>query len=176
VTAMTDRGNESPAVRRRTITDAEESPHLNELSLETLREYRERLSGEEERVSYWRRLVHARIDLLEAESRSEGHLSFGDLVRVLGETGSGQTRHALLHVRPADPLPDLPVLVDMWVTDIDPHDPAAVQRAVDRLDAAEKQLTGYRRALHDRIDEATGELIVRYRKDPDSALVALPED
>ena len=172
---MTDRGNESPTVRRRTVIDAEASPHLNELSLESLREYRERLNGEEERVSYWRRLVHARIDLLEAESRSEGHLSFGDLVRVLGETGSGQSRHALLHVRPADPLPDLPVLADMWVTDVDPHDAAAVQQAVDRLHAAEKQLTGYRRALHDRIDEATGELIVRYRKNPDDALVALPE-
>jgi len=173
---MTERGNESPAVRRRTVTDAETSPHLNDLSLEALRDYRERLSGEEERVSYWRRLVHARIDLLEAQSRSEGHLSFGDLVRVLGETGSGQTRHALLHVRPADPLPDLPVLADMWVVDVDPHDVAAVRRAVDRLDAAEKQLTGYRRALHDRIDEATGELIVRYRKEPHTALVALPKD
>ena len=162
-------------VRRRTITHPEPSPHLNDLSLAELRRYRERLSGEEERVSYWRRLVHARIDLLEAESRSEGHLSFEDLVRVLGETGSGQTRHALLHVRPADPLPELPLLADMWVTEIDPHDEAAVDEALARLHSAERQLTGYRRALHERIDEATGELIVRYRDDPSSALVALPE-
>jgi hypothetical protein len=173
---MTERGNESPSVRRRTITEAEPSPHLQDLSLQSLRAYRERLLGEEERVSYWRRLVHARIDLLEAESRSEGHLSFEDLVRALGETGSGRSRHALLHVRPADPLPDLPVLAEMWVADVDPHDAVATQEAVDRLQAAEKQLTGYRRALHDRIDEATGELIVRYRRDPASALVALPAD
>lgn len=171
---MTHPGNESPAVRRRTITDPEPSPHLNDLDLPTLRAYRERLSGEEERVSYWRRLLHARIDLLEAESHSSGELSFDDLVRVLGETGSGKARHALLHVRPADPLPELPELADMWVEDIDPHDPAAVSDALERLHAAEKQLTGYRKALHARIDEATGELIVRYRNDPKSALVALP--
>jgi hypothetical protein len=172
---MTDPANESPVGRRRTVTDPEPSPHLNALTLAGLRAYRERLSSEEERVSYWRRLLHARIDLLEAEALSEGHLSFEDLVRVLGETGSGQSRRALLHVRPADSLPELPVLADMWVTEIDPHDAPAVAEALERLHAAEKQLTGYRRALHGRIDEATGELIVRYRDDPTSALVALPE-
>jgi len=164
-----------PTARRRTIIDAEPSPHLAELDLAQLRAYRERLTGEEEKASYWRRLLHARIDLLEAESHTEGALSFEDLVRVLGETGSGQTRHTLLRVRPADPLPDLPVLAEMWVTEIDPHDPTAVTEALDRLRSAEQQLTDYRRALHDRIDEATGELIVRYRDDPTSALTALPE-
>ena len=38
--------------------------HWSELSLDGLRAYRRRLSDEEERVSYWRRLVHARIDVL----------------------------------------------------------------------------------------------------------------
>jgi hypothetical protein len=172
---VTERGSESPALRRRTITDPEPSPHLSDLSLQELRAYRERLNGEEERVSYWRRLLHARMDLLEAESRSDGHLSLQDLVKVLGETGSGQTRRALHHVRPADPLPELPVLADMWVSEIDPHDAGAMHEALERLRDAEKKLTGYRRALHGRIDEATGELIMRYRDDPTSALVALPE-
>lgn len=172
---MAQRKGSQPVNRRRTITAPEPSPHLADLSLQELRAYRERLNREEERASYWRRLVHARIDVLEAEAHSDGVLSFEDLVRVLGETGSGQTRHALLHVRPADPLPELPVLSDMWVTDVDPRDPAAVAEAMERLTSAEEQLTDYRRALHDRIDEATGELIVRYRNDPTSALSALPE-
>jgi hypothetical protein len=145
------------------------------MTLQDLRAYRQRLNDEEERASYWRRLVHARMDLLEAESHTEHHLDLEDLVRVLGDTGSGQTRHALLHVRPADPLPELPVLSEMWVTEVDPHDPTAVEEALDRLRSAEAQLTDYRRALHERIDEATGELIVRYRADPASALIALPE-
>jgi hypothetical protein len=40
---------------------------------------------------------------------------------------------------------------------------------------AERQLTTYRRALHERIDEATGELISRYRDDPAQALSILPQ-
>ncbi len=164
-----------PTTRRRTITAPEPSPHLAELDLLQLRDYRQRLTAEEEKASYWRRLVHARMDLLEAESHTEGTLSFEQLVRVLGETGSGQTRNALVRVRSADPLPDLPVLAEMWVETIDSHDPATVGEALDRLRSAEQQLTDYRRALHERIDEATGELIVRYRQDPTSALTALPE-
>jgi hypothetical protein len=172
---MSHSSGNQPVSRRRTITEPVPSPHLARLSLAELRAYRERLNREEERASYWRRLVHARIDLLEAESHADGVLGLEDLVRVLGETGSGQTRRALLHVQAADPLPELPELQQMWV-DVDPHDPQALADALDRLNAAEKQLTQYRRALFDRIDEATGELIVRYREDPASALVALPED
>jgi hypothetical protein len=176
VTAMASSAESSrPTARRRTITVAEPSPHLAEVDLPSLRTYRQRLTGEEEKASYWRRLVHARIAVLQAESNTEGTLSLDELVRVLGETGSGETRKALLHVRPADPLPDLPLLADMWVVHIDPHDSAAVGEALERLDSAERQLTDYRRALHERIDEATSELIARYRDDPASALTALPE-
>ncbi len=42
-----------------------------DLSLDALRLYRRRLAEEEEKVSYWRRLVHARIDVLEAEAHHE---------------------------------------------------------------------------------------------------------
>jgi hypothetical protein len=170
-----ERSSGQPTGRRRTITAPEPSEHLAALTLGQLRAYRERLNHEEEKASYWRRLVHARLDLIEAESHSSGVLSFEDLVRVLGETGSGQTRHALLRVRPADPLPELPVLEEMWVNDIDPHDEAAVAEALATLRSAERQLTAYRHALHERIEEATSELIVRYKADPVSALTALPE-
>jgi hypothetical protein len=164
-----------PVARRRTITNAEASPHLADLDIPRLREYRHRLTDEEEKVSYWRRLAHARIDLLEAESRTEGHLSMADLIRVLGDTGAGRTRKVLLSVKASDALPDLPQLDGMWATEVDPHDPAQVEDAVRRLREAEAQLTDYRRALHERIDEATAELIVRYRENPADALIALPK-
>jgi hypothetical protein len=149
---------------------------LSELSLPQLRAYRRKLADEEERVSYWRRLLHARLDLLAAESSNEGPLSLETLARVLGDTGAGRTRTALVRVRAAEPLPELPVLEEMWVTEVDPEDPAAIAAAVERLRTAEQQLTSYRTALHQRIDEATGELIERYRADPSSALVALRRD
>lgn len=54
-----------------------------------------------------------------------------------------------------------------------PTDAADTAEALARLGAAELTLTSYRRALHDRIDEATAELIVRYRSDPSRALEIL---
>lgn len=143
-----------------------------DLSLDELRSYRRRLADEEERVSYWRRLVHARIDVLVAEAHHERPLTIKELVRVLGDTGSGQGRTALVSVHAAEPLPDLPVLEEMWVTELDPNDTKAVQEAIERLRTAERQLTDYRRALHERLDTATETLIARYREDPASALVA----
>jgi hypothetical protein len=170
------RRNKEPMERRATIADPVASPHLADLGLQQLRAYRSRLTEEEDRVSYWRRLTHARIDVLEAESRTEGVLKIEDLVRVLGDTGSGQRRTALVSIRPADPLPELPVLAEMWDTEVDPHDDEAVAAALLRLREAEAKLTAYRRALHERIEEATSELIVRYRNEPSSALDALPDE
>lgn len=146
---------------------------LGDLSLQALRAYRRKLADEEDRVSYWRRLVHARLDVLAAEASQDGPLGLDTLARVLGDTGAGRTRNALVRVRAAEPLPDLPVLEEMWVTEVDADDPAAVASAVERLRTAEQQLTSYRNALHQRIDGATAELIERYRQNPASALVAL---
>ncbi|WP_246081540.1 hypothetical protein [Nocardioides litoris] len=156
--------------QRRTIKDAVASPHLASVDLAGLRAYRERLRAEEERISYWRRLVHARMDLLEAGALGDSPIDVDALGRVLGDTGSGHARAALHRVRAADPLPDLPDLAEVWVT---PVDEAGVAEARERLGAAEATLTSYRRALHDRIDEATAELIVRYRAEPTLALQIL---
>jgi hypothetical protein len=153
-----------------------EAADIGALDLAGLREYRQRLDAEEDRVSYWRRLVHARLDLLAAEAASDHTLTLEDLVRVLGDTGTGRSRQALVTVHASEPLPELPELAEMWATEVDPHDEAQVADAVERLTRAERQLTEYRRALHQRIDEATAELIARYRRDPRAALALIPED
>lgn len=162
--------------RRSTVTATIPSAELAGLDLEQLRDYRHRLEAEEDRVSYWRRLVHARMDVLEAEARTDHPLTITDLVRVLGDTGTGHSRRALVRVRAAEPLPDLPELTEMWATEVDPHDEAQVADALGRLRTAEAQLTAYRRALHERIDEATGELILRYRENPLAALSVIPQE
>ena len=166
-------GDSAAAPAAGVLGSSEPAPRLADLSLDALRAYRRKLADEEDRVSYWRRLVHARLDVLEAETESPGPLSLHVLARVLGDTGAGRTRNALVRVRAAEPLPELPVLEEMWVSEVDPHDAEAVRAAVGRLRTAEQQLTTYRKALHQRIDEATTELIGRYRENPASALVAL---
>lgn len=160
--------------RRPAVINPVPSETLGKLDLAQLRAYRLRLAAEEDRVSYWRRLIHGRIDVVEADSRSPQPLAFDDLVRVLGDTGSGHTRRALIRIKPADPLPDLPVLTEIWETETDTQDPEQVALCLTKLRAAEGQLSDYRRALHERIDEATGELILRYRADPSAALAFLP--
>jgi hypothetical protein len=152
----------------------EQGRHLAGMDLPALRAYRHDLQQEEDRVSYWRRLVHARLDLLAAGALTEGSLTLPQLIKVLGDTGTGASRTALSSVRPAHPLPDLPESEWMWVTEIDPHNAEALADATARLRAAEEKLTTYRRALFERIDEATTELIGRYREDPAAALSVLP--
>ena len=147
---------------------------LASLDLVTLRLYRRSLAEEEDRVSYWRRLLHARIDVLSAQARSEISLTFEQLVRALGDTGSGRSRRALARVEAAEPLPELPELERLWMLDVDPLDEAGVTDTLVRLRAAEAQLTEYRRALHARIDEAGEHLIARYREDPGAALLLIP--
>ncbi len=159
--------------RRRSLGSAVGSPHLADLSLGELRRYRAGLRAEEDRISYWRRLVHARLDSLEAGSPSDGSLTVEQLARVLGNTGSGRARAALMTVRCEEPLPDLPVLFTTWVKEVDPHDKVEAAMAARLLRETETTLTDYRRVLHVRSEEAIGELIVRYHADPSSALQVL---
>lgn len=165
------------ARRRPPVKLAEPAPELSELDLDQLRDYRAALSAEEDKVSYWRRLIQGRIDLLDAEARSSDTLSLVDLVRVLGDTGTGRSRRALLSIPSAASLPDLPDLdrlVQLWESE--PDDPEDVARIVERLHAKEGRLSAYRSALHQLIDSATGELIMRYRANPQAALALLPRE
>ncbi|VXC59076.1 RsiG family protein [Nocardioides sp. AX2bis] len=155
--------------------DVGEAPRLDDLALPGLRAYRQRLRDEEDRASYWRRVVHARLDLIEAGGTGTGAavaIGLEDLVRVLGDTATGAGRTALLRVRAADPLPELPDLAEVWAP---PTTPAETTVVVERLRAAERQLTAYRSALFARLDESTAALIARYRSDPSAALSVLEQ-
>lgn len=161
--------------KRPAVRDARPSVELSALGLEQLRQYRADLSAEEDKVSYWRRLLHGRVDLLEAQANSGATLTLNDLVRVLGDTGSGQARRMLMRVPAPVDLPDLPHLDELhaiWAAD--PHDGGDVAAVIERLRAEANRLSAYRSALHERIDAATGELILRYRADPSAALALLP--
>ena len=148
-------------------------PAYSALSLDDLRALRRELGDEETRVSYWRRIVQARIDLL-TKGAPDGDL-VERLTTVLSESGSVHRRLANLSVRPADDLEALPDLHTLWTRLVDPSDAGSVDAFVAELQEAEQTLSGMRREIHHRLDEATGQLIARYRQDPTQALTALPD-
>jgi hypothetical protein len=155
-----------PAARP-TPERTEEHAHL---SLQELREYRKALSTEESRVSYWRRIIQARLDLVRSGTDADS-----DTLRpVLTDQRVGEGRRALVEITPVDDIPPLPDLAELWDRMVDLSDQAAVDSLAEDLSAAEQQLSEYRSVLHRRIGAATGELIARYRDEPTLCLSALP--
>jgi hypothetical protein len=162
--ARTDvrRGGARPAPTR--------APELEHLSLDELRAYRQELSLEETRVSYWRRILQARLDTV-TDGR-EDHASVSRIREVLHEHAGSSRRLALLPVASPEDAPPLPNLATLWeTTSTDAEIGASL---VPRLVDAEHELSAYRTALHQRLDAATSELIWRYRDQPALALTALP--
>jgi hypothetical protein len=143
------------------------------MSLSGVRRYRQTLTTEESRVSYWRRILQARLDLVRAVM--DGQSPGVDGVRGLladGRLGGG--RLAMVEITPTDDLPPLPDLAELWLRDVVDGDHRHNQALAHDLAKAERELSAYRAALHRRLAAATGELIARYREDPLQCLSALP--
>ena len=65
--ASAERASERAAERARAIrTVPQRNSEFDHLDLEGLRNYRTALSAEEGRVSYWRRIMQARLDVVQA--------------------------------------------------------------------------------------------------------------
>lgn len=170
--AMTTRAQErtTRAAAREVPQRSEEFAHL---TLSALRGYRQSLTQEENRVSYWRRLIQARMDLIDLQGGDDA-IRLERLRLALSETRVGEGRRALVEVMPIDDVPPLPDLADLWTRQAHPDDPDGVADLRRDLSFAELQLSAYRAALHRRLAGATGELIARYREDPTQALQMLP--
>ena len=143
------------------------------LSLEALREYRRALGAEESKVSYWRRILQARLDVLQVGTGARA-VDHAQLSPVLTSERVGAGRQALVQVLQVDDIPPLPSLAELWDRRVDASDEQGMAAFEHDLRVAEAQLSAYRNALHRRIGEATGELIARYREQPDLCLTALP--
>ncbi|HVE62917.1 MAG TPA: hypothetical protein VNB94_03850 [Mycobacteriales bacterium] len=161
---MTSQSGEPKAVPER-------SADFNHLRLDGVRHYRQTLSQEESRVSYWRRILQARLDTLRAE-RMTGDLDH--LRPMLTDSRVAGGRTALIEIMPFDDIPPLPNLEQLWDRTVEPGDEAGRAALVSELTEAEAQLSAYRSALHQRISAATTELIARYREEPALCLGVLP--
>ena len=149
---------------------------LSQRSLDDLRDLRHRYQEVETGLSFGRRLVQGRLDIVLAElqRRSDGLEAtcaerVGDLPDVLAQhtRGSGPARIV--------PETDLPDFVDVFARELDDIvgaedlvrldelEMADIGRIVDSLEALERQLSQKRHELHRVIDEVQEEIIGRYR-------------
>ncbi|MEI2641645.1 MAG: hypothetical protein V9G10_04770 [Candidatus Nanopelagicales bacterium] len=145
-------------------------PTLRDLSLDDLRQVRQQLTDEESRVSYWRRLFQARLDMLTDSDEAETT----DVRRVLQDASYAPRRWQALGLHPADIDTSMPEAQELWSRVVDLHDEVQREAYTHLLQQMEASLSRNRRALHSQIDLVTHELIQRYKANPALALTALP--
>jgi hypothetical protein len=152
----------------------ERNAKFDHLTIEGLRVYRTALAEEENRVSYWRRIIQARLDVVRAGE--SGSLRVGNLRNVLAEARIDSPRRGLITIVAIEDIPPLPDLATLWDREPIIDDPDHNETLARDLAGAEIQLSAYRAALHRRISASTDELIARYRENPGLCLAALPTD
>lgn len=145
--------------------------NYDHLSLPDLRELRHRLWSEEGRVSYWRRILQAKLDLI-VDGATRSGATTDSLSRILNEHLGRPRRTGLMQIQPAEegePIADVERLWNMLADgDANPDE------LVEALRDAELVLSRRRAAIHHEIDRVTGQLIARYRENPALVFSALP--
>lgn len=161
----------------RAILD-EELGDLTALPMEEIRTRRASCREVETGLSYLRRLVQGRLDVVAAEQarRDAGGSAEDDLdelIARLPELLAASTRSPGLGRLPSDLSTgdvdeDLAAELEAIAADVDLTDPSGIESAelatiVAGLESFERQVSDLRRQLFDRIDALEGELTRRYR-------------
>ncbi len=152
---------------------------LETLSTSELRARRAEAEAEEEAISYVRRLLQGRLDILRAElvrRTDDGNSQAADLLTqlsgVLADPAAGEPRDALHaratrlrvpegideHARRLDAVVDASALQEL-----DGRTVATLEDFIAGLAAYEQELSALRRQLFDRIDALRAELADRYK-------------
>lgn len=140
---------------------------LSELSTADLRRRLTERRAEEDRVSYERRVLQGRMDILRDELERRGRSEHGDLIDRLTEIiaqAPGGSRGARARmptsVEPTDPSDEaagvLARLPDLSVEEI--------QDLVERFEAEERRISERRREMFTVIDALEAELVRRYKE------------
>ena len=158
---------------------------LESRSMEDLRSLRGQLQQAEDGVSYVRRVVQGRLDIVGAErQRRSGPADAGsaggeehssiveDLPGILADPahsgrGSGPGRLPM-HIAPGVEADELVAEVDRQVdptrlTALDDLPEAELDELMDSLASLERQLSDQRHALHQSLDALQAEMVRRYR-------------
>ena len=147
---------------------------LTERSMVEVRASRDELEEAETAVSYLRRLVQGRLDLVLAEQRRRGggddaNTLVEDLPSILAEGGRAAGPGRLpRYVDPGDSATAFAGELDSVappgeMSDLGSCSDAQLESLVERLRQFERGVSDQRRALHERLDQVHEEIVRRYR-------------
>jgi hypothetical protein len=156
---------------------------LTEFSLDELRGRRDTAEDVEAQISYYRRLLHGRMDLLDFEQRRRRGEETRSIREALPEIlakgmilGSEPT---LKHIETMPPLPSVTgrrlidkIMDDGVLANLPDLADEEIVEAIVRLREVETELSGQRRQLHQVIDALQDEIVSRYRSQQDEAPVS----
>jgi hypothetical protein len=156
------------------VLEPEYLADLSDVSLDELRERRESAEDVETQISYYRRLLHGRLDLLDFELRRRNGQEERTLIEALPEIlATGMTFGNEPNLRHIETMPPIPattgrrlidkIMDDGILTQLPELSDDELTEAIDRLGEVEQELSAQRRQLHTVIDALQDEIIARYR-------------
>ncbi len=155
---------------------------LDTADLADIRERRDTAEDVEAQISYYRRLIHGRMDLLAFELKRRRGEEERTLIEALPEIlSSGLVlgdAPSLKHLETMPPLPSTTgrrlidrIMEDGVLTQLPDLADDEVSEALERLSEVESALSDQRRQLHGVIDRLQAEIVSRFRSQEDEAQV-----
>ncbi len=167
-----------PGGRRRIdrVLDEDFAAHLEELPMEELRGRRRDAEQEETDLSYLRRLIQGRVDIVQAEIERRGGAGGKGLVEQLtgilsAEGTTHQSPHGMGRYTTVEPsrLDERrrrveKVVADVGISDAKARSDEELQTAISRLRELEAEVSRDRRLVQKVMDACTAEIGRRYRE------------
>ena len=164
------------------VLEAEYIENLASADLDELRRRRDTAADVEVQVSYYRRLLQGRMDLLDFELRRRRGEEDRSLIEALPEIlASGMILGSEPNMKHLELLPPLPsktgrrlidrIMDDGVLTQLPELSDAEIVEALGKLRQVEQELSSQRRQLHNVIDTLQDEIVARYRSQQDEATV-----
>ena len=165
------------------VLEPEYLEDITSIDLKVLRERRITAEDVEAQISYYRRLLHGRMDLINFELSRRSGEEERTLIEALPEILASEmvfgTEPNLRYIETMPPLPTITgrrlidkIMDDGVLTELPELSDDDIREAIDRLGEVENQLSAQRKRLHIVIDALQGEIVARYRTQQGEAQVS----
>lgn len=165
-----------PARRRLDqVLDSDFLDDIDAIDIDELRSRRQMAVEVEKELSYYRRLLHGRMDLLRFERRrrtgEESRSLIDSLVEILSDPSRGEGHDPRRTILDTDlpPLPDIgrrdvdAVLGDDVLAKLDSVDDAGISDALEAVQAIEREISDKRHQVQQIADLLSAQIAERYR-------------